>query len=648
MKLKILITFIFLILNTADAISGTISFTNGLWTQSFDCAEWSADWPVTLDCNGMDTAALNTCAGVGVVPCQWDNDSMGEQILASANNPNGVAGTNAQVHYFYTGIDGKGSVNDVSGGLKIYFPSNLPEYWFRFYIYFPTEMGWGGTFSGWKTLYCDTEGHNTYGWYFGFPRGSDSTGAYLQQSATALASSGYGDNWLESDSRQGFGRWIPVEYHAKMDTNGTDGIFQAWVDETLIIDRADVNWAYNEGFHDIGVGSNGDAAVGPPNSCVGIRFDDFAIATTAYNGFVDDGHGNPRIGLLNIVTGFRVDITSPTSENNYTSSLNKINISGSASDKSTIESVTWSNDRGGSGSASGTTSWVINNITLLPGQNIITVAAHNDTGETLTDTLIVTYASSITDTAPQKIILEDGFEANNVINWDDDFIRGDTHIDTSPVYQGTYALKMESSDPGNYAHFFGDHPGVDGEMVTDVTVIEHYRPSENFDWVTGLKLWIMNCYESWGAGYYLAAGQSKPHTWAPFYMTISVNGNGEPYGQLTRADGLGGPGTLWQNFWQNVDQPAAFSKGQWNKLRFRLKLNSLGANDGIFQLWVDDKLKCNYSDVNFRGTYSQYGWNHLMMSMHANPAPTQSQWVSRDDIQIISDALLPPDKPEVR
>ena len=189
---------------------------------------------------------------------------------------------------------------------------------------------------------------------------------------------------------------------------------------------------------------------------------------------------------------------------------------------------------------------------------------------------------------------------------------------------------------------FGDHPYLREKMhmVTDVTMEEYYYPSQNFQWPSSdLKLWIMNSFESWGAGYNTADVKGEPHTWAPYYMTISVNVSGQTFGQLTRADGLGGTGVLWKNYWQNVGSPLNLVPGQWNKIKYRLKLNDLGQNNGLFQLWINDALKCDYSNMNFRGNYSKYGWNHLMMSMHANPSHPQSQWVSRDNIQIVRDEI---------
>ncbi|MDO8140263.1 MAG: carboxypeptidase regulatory-like domain-containing protein [Candidatus Brocadiales bacterium] len=88
-------------------------------------------------------------------------------------------------------------------------------------------------------------------------------------------------------------------------------------------------------------------------------------------------------------------ITSPTSEDTYTTASSVIAIGGSASDKTSgISSVTWSNDKGGSGMASGTTSWLTSSVSLLNGENIITVTATDEAGNTGTDQITVILGSS--------------------------------------------------------------------------------------------------------------------------------------------------------------------------------------------------------------------------------------------------------------
>ena len=196
---------------------------------------------------------------------------------------------------------------------------------------------------------------------------------------------------------------------------------------------------------------------------------------------------------------------------------------------------------------------------------------------------------------------------------------------------------MSNSNYGNWRVGVGDHPicSAGGELIEDITVEEYYYPSHGYIWPSAQKLWIINSFESWDAGYDVAEGNEKPNSWAPYYMTIASDSDGQLYGNLTRADGLGGTGDLWHVYPQNVGSSVSLKDGTWNRIKFRCKLNTPGLNDGIFKLWINGELKCNYEDINFRGTYVKFGWNHLMMTMNASSIP-QTQWVSRDDIKIVA------------
>jgi hypothetical protein len=90
-----------------------------------------------------------------------------------------------------------------------------------------------------------------------------------------------------------------------------------------------------------------------------------------------------------------ISITSPTSSSTYTTSSSTITIGGTASDNVGVTQVTWSNNRGGSGTASGTTSWSKSGITLYSGTNVLTVMAHDAAANTGSDTLTVTYESDV-------------------------------------------------------------------------------------------------------------------------------------------------------------------------------------------------------------------------------------------------------------
>ena len=86
-----------------------------------------------------------------------------------------------------------------------------------------------------------------------------------------------------------------------------------------------------------------------------------------------------------------IRITSPTSGSTFSTNGSSINLSGSATDNIGVQSVIWSNSKGGSGTATGTTNWATSNIALAQGTNFITVEARDAQGNQGTDTLTVTY-----------------------------------------------------------------------------------------------------------------------------------------------------------------------------------------------------------------------------------------------------------------
>ena len=93
-----------------------------------------------------------------------------------------------------------------------------------------------------------------------------------------------------------------------------------------------------------------------------------------------------------------ITITSPTSDTTYETAAATVDIAGSASDDSGVDAVTWSNDRGGSGACTGTTSWAKTGIALFEGVNVITATVEDDATQTATDVITVTRTSLATPT----------------------------------------------------------------------------------------------------------------------------------------------------------------------------------------------------------------------------------------------------------
>jgi hypothetical protein len=86
-----------------------------------------------------------------------------------------------------------------------------------------------------------------------------------------------------------------------------------------------------------------------------------------------------------------ISISAPTTAVAFSTSSSPMTLGGSASDETSLVSVTWINSAGGSGTATGTTSWSAL-VPLATGVNTITATAHDGGGNNTSAVLTVTYA----------------------------------------------------------------------------------------------------------------------------------------------------------------------------------------------------------------------------------------------------------------
>jgi hypothetical protein len=118
-----------------------------------------------------------------------------------------------------------------------------------------------------------------------------------------------------------------------------------------------------------------------------VRFTPTAVATATTNVTFTAAGDNVSlvvtgIGIGQSATAPIVTITSPQDTTAYSTSSSPIRLAGTASGilGVGVTRVTWSNSRGGSGTAAGTTNWTANGITLQPGSNVLTVTAQDIAG----------------------------------------------------------------------------------------------------------------------------------------------------------------------------------------------------------------------------------------------------------------------------
>src|SRR5207244_2096406 len=139
---------------------------------------------------------------------------------------------------------------------------------------------------------------------------------------------------------------------------------------------------------------------------VTVRFTPTTSATASVN--VSFAAGGDIITRLATGTGAGGDttlptiaITTPTSGSTYSTRTSSLALGGTASDNVGVTQVTWANSRGGSGTATGTTSWTASGIVLQTGANLLTVTARDAAANIATRTVTVTYAAA---TAPTVTI----------------------------------------------------------------------------------------------------------------------------------------------------------------------------------------------------------------------------------------------------
>jgi hypothetical protein len=132
-----------------------------------------------------------------------------------------------------------------------------------------------------------------------------------------------------------------------------------------------------------------------------------------------DAAGNTSAATLTVtytppdVTAPTSTITTPTTATTYSTASTPLAIGGTASDAVGVTQVSWANDRGGSGTATGTTAWTAS-VALQSGANVITVTARDAAGNTSVATLTVTY----TVTTPRRALNDfDGDGSSDIATW---------------------------------------------------------------------------------------------------------------------------------------------------------------------------------------------------------------------------------------
>jgi hypothetical protein len=436
------------------------------------------------------------------------------------------------------------------------------------------------------------------------------------------------DTWGNWQTTTGANQWHKVEMYIKLNSSGScgncqsNGIFRVWLDDILTTDKTNVPWYCT---------NKPDTMWLPDN------FDPWPSNPTYF--FIDDieiWNGMPSEPPSQAPT---VTINSPTSGDTYQTSSPSIDLAGTAWDDIGVSEVTWSNSTtGGNGFASGTTSWSVSGISLLEGNNILTITATDGDQDQGTDTLTVTYSP---DQPAPEFVFSDNFDDGDVSDWNDHhqnvILIDDQQTRNSSPYSVHLSHNPGSTNSGNLAIFFADNPTSSNTHECsrlDEIYVEYYvRFSSASSWPsTSSKV---SKVESWPVAW---AGNSAKN----FYLTTEIDSSGYFTSTLRRVKG---GNTGYFPFPQNVETPIPAAANQWHHVEMKLKVNTPGQQDGVLQMWVDGLLKTDYQNVIYCTIDGGYGWNTFLFTGYDNPSSPDNKQQYWDDVTIQSTEIDSPPAP---
>ena len=242
------------------------------WSTTFDCPEWEKD---PLGGTNNDPNCDNLNAGKN-----WDCDCSYHKITTAANYPLGGGGRGQRRW------EGDGTNNN-TGAVSIVFKDAQPEFWMRWYMRYEAGYKYTSDWSNNKILYIHTTPGIT---------NDESTivqwkphdGFWLYNQAGASNERGVNCGWTTTQCGGGSvsdESWHCYEIHLKIDTDGTDGIADAWIDGVKVINNSGIDFGWPDeltGFYWLTLGHNQRY---PDNGkAMFVDYDDVVINNTGYIG----------------------------------------------------------------------------------------------------------------------------------------------------------------------------------------------------------------------------------------------------------------------------------------------------------------------------------------------------------------------------
>ena len=193
-------------------------------------------------------------------------------------------------------------------------------------------------------------------------------------------------------------------------------------------------------------------------------------------------------------------------------------------------------------------------------------------------------------------------------------------------------------DAGGLKVAFGRNPAFYGSGM-------HYRPNEDFDEI----YWRMRVKHQPGwpdigpdklsrATMMVAKDWSQgmiAHLWSQGVVLI-----GDPASCITGGTvncvGYNDFGQLdWLGWLVGVTEIfSSADSGQWRCVEGHVVLNTPGVSDGVFEFWIDGQAEAAATDLDWRGTYTDYGINAVFFENYWNAGATEELRRYFDDLAI--------------
>lgn len=245
-------------------------------------------------------------------------------------------------------------------------------------------------------------------------------------------------------------------------------------------------------------------------------------------------------------------------------------------------------------------------------------------GSTISNTLAITVEAPSISTF---LFGPEGFESDTWAAWGGGTPAAGMSITSARAASGTYsAVEPHVNGTGSTSWaetYFGD---LDNAALQQTDVTEEFdswfdsNATVNVNGGGGTKINIMISNQDWTTTY------PQPLPYSPYYLTLYVNGNAgsmfQVWGELDRKTG---GSQVWQEFGPNTSSSGVMPLGQWVHFKVRTALNTPGSSNGILQVWMNGTQIINYTNVDFRDSYTMRGWNMFEITGYDNAPPT-SNW----------------------